>query len=287
MNGMKVINNHLITIGIPSYNRPLTLKRTLDSIINQTYINLEILISDNCSTDAEVDILINDYCRKDSRISFVKQEKNLGASGNFYYLLKNATGKYFMWLADDDFISNDYIEEIMKEYDKDEGYSLIGGQGYFINSEKGYKTKNEEFNLLDESPSRRFLEYLRINTTNSIFYGVFCPKSLAMEYDMHFYGSDWLHVARLAYRGKVKTLKNISICREDNGVSNQHYSYYERVKIYYNIYKSFKRDLLNSELYKGLNYKELDKLVKDAKKEILSRISIVNILKKRLFKTRG
>ena len=217
---------------------------------------------------------------KDSRITFFKQEKNIGATNNFSYLLKNASGKYFMWLADDDYISSNYVEEIMKEFYKDSNYSLIGGQGYFVNSKKYLETKNETYDLFDENPSNRLLKYLNIVSTNSIFYGIFSLKSLDLEYDMHFYGSDWLHVARLAYRGKVKTLKNISVYREDNGVSNQHYTYLQRRKIYFDIYKKFKYDLLHSSLYDELKPKEVKKLLKDVKKEILNRTSIINILKK-------
>ncbi len=260
----------LVTVGIPSYNRPLTLERTIKSIINQTYQNLEIIISDNCSTDEKVDDIIRFYCAQDDRITYIKKEKNLGATKNFSSLLKVASGEYFMWMADDDYISDDYIEKIINEFNKNEGYALIGGQGYFINKHNEEKIKNERICIEKESPKDRFISYLNLVQSNSIFYGIFRKKDVG-DYNIHFYGSDWLHVARLAYKGKLKTLSNIFVYRDNSGVSSQIYSYLETRKIYINLFKYFKQDLKSSNLYNDLSHKELKELTLKTKESILSR----------------
>lgn len=111
----------LVTIGLPSYNRPDGLKRALEIAINQTYQNLEIIVSDNCSEAAmKIKEIVELYMAKDKRIKFFRHKKNIGAFLNFQFLLKNATGEYFMWLADDDERHKKCIEKSLQ---------IIGNQG--------------------------------------------------------------------------------------------------------------------------------------------------------------
>lgn len=100
----------LVTVGIPTYNRVIGLERTLQCIIGQTYTNLEIIISDNCSTDLSVITLLKKYEELDKRVKFYVQEKNLTIIPNFQFLLDKAAGEYFMWAADDDYWDKNFIE---------------------------------------------------------------------------------------------------------------------------------------------------------------------------------
>jgi glycosyltransferase involved in cell wall biosynthesis len=103
----------LVTVGIPTYNRPEGLKRTLESITSQTYKNIEIIISDNCSDNAIVNEVIDDFKKRDFRIKPFIQKENFGAFNNFKFVLEKATGDYFMWAADDDQWNAVFIEELM------------------------------------------------------------------------------------------------------------------------------------------------------------------------------
>ena len=109
------MNNELVTIGVMSYNRPELLRLTLVGITKQTYQNLEIIITDNCSPNPNVDLVIKEFAERDSRIQYYRQEKNYGAGFSSPFVLKKASGNYFMWAADDDyFISDNLIEELVK-----------------------------------------------------------------------------------------------------------------------------------------------------------------------------
>ena len=102
------INHPLVTIGIPTYNRADGyLKGAIQCALDQTYSNIEILISDNCSTD-NTESLVKNFT--DDRIKYIKHEKNIGAANNFNYCVLNAKGDYFLLLHDDDLIDNDFIE---------------------------------------------------------------------------------------------------------------------------------------------------------------------------------
>lgn len=107
---MKVPDIPLVTVGIPTYNRPQGLERTLKCILAQSYQNLEIIVSDNCSTDPSVLPILERYASQDQRVKFYVQEKNLSIVPNFQFLLDKASGDYFMWAADDDFWDVNFIE---------------------------------------------------------------------------------------------------------------------------------------------------------------------------------
>ena len=92
----------LVSIGIPTFNRPELLRQALESARSQTYPNLEILVSDNESTDAQTSKILAEASAIDFRIKTYHQKKNIGATANFEFLLNIATGDFFTWLADDD-----------------------------------------------------------------------------------------------------------------------------------------------------------------------------------------
>ena len=73
----------------------------IDSILNQTYKDFELIISDNASTDATQEIC-EDYSRRDSRIRYYRNEGNLGVTYNFNRVFKLSKGKYFKWVGHDD-----------------------------------------------------------------------------------------------------------------------------------------------------------------------------------------
>jgi len=100
----------LVSVGIPTYNHPVGLRRTLQCITQQTYENLEIIVSDNCSPGAETETVVREFMKDDHRIQYFRQDENKGASYNFDYVLRKATGEYFMWAADDDEWEKGFIQ---------------------------------------------------------------------------------------------------------------------------------------------------------------------------------
>jgi glycosyltransferase involved in cell wall biosynthesis len=109
------MNSPLVSIGIPTYNNPDGLKKTLDCITNQTYKNLEIIVSDNCSEDPEVQYIISEYAAKDPRIKPYLQLRNIEVDGNYRFVIDRAKGEYFMFAQDDDWWSPGYITFLVLE----------------------------------------------------------------------------------------------------------------------------------------------------------------------------
>lgn len=123
---MREKDQPLVTIGIPTYNRAATyLNQAMQCAVNQTYPNIEIIVSDNCSTDNTGEIV-----KKfgDPRIKYYKQQVNIGAVPNSNFCLKQSKGYYFLQLHDDDMIDDDFIEICMKaaDYSTDVGIIRTG-----------------------------------------------------------------------------------------------------------------------------------------------------------------
>ena len=100
---MNVRNNKfpLVSIGLPVFNGEKSLAQALDALIDQDYSNLEIIISDNGSTDRTSEIC-EEFLKKDSRIKYYRSSENHGSNWNFNRVFELSSGKYFMWAAHDD-----------------------------------------------------------------------------------------------------------------------------------------------------------------------------------------
>ncbi len=114
----------LVSVGITTYNRHEGLRQTLECITTQTYPNLEIIVSDNCSDGQQTRAVVQSFMENDSRIKYYRQETNLGQSRNFKFVLEESTGEYFMWAADDDRWEPFYIQRCLEVLLQEEG-SLV------------------------------------------------------------------------------------------------------------------------------------------------------------------
>ena len=104
----------LVSIGVPVYNGENYLRRALESVVGQTYPNLEILIADNASTDG-TEAICREFAANDPRIRYYRHPTNLGASANHHYVLRETTGKYFRVAAHDDEMAPTLVERCVEQ----------------------------------------------------------------------------------------------------------------------------------------------------------------------------
>lgn len=114
---------NLVSIGMPTYNRAHLLKRSLDSLLAQTYKNFELIISDDGSID-DTEKICTQYMERDKRIRYVRHPKNIGHVVNFEYVMRQANGDYFMWAADDDYWDKTFIEKLLGALEKNPKVNL-------------------------------------------------------------------------------------------------------------------------------------------------------------------
>ena len=91
----------LVSVGLPVYNGAHYLREAVESVLGQTYANLELVLSDNASTD-DTEAICREYAARDPRVRYHRAEWNRGAVWNFNAAFALARGEYFMWQAADD-----------------------------------------------------------------------------------------------------------------------------------------------------------------------------------------
>jgi glycosyltransferase involved in cell wall biosynthesis len=114
-----------VTIGLPVYNGERHLRAAIESVLGQTYTDLELVVSDNASTDATPDIC-RGYARRDPRVRYERLPSNLGARRNFVIVLERARGEYFKWSGHDDVLAPDFLGRCVKGLDDDPGAVVYG-----------------------------------------------------------------------------------------------------------------------------------------------------------------
>lgn len=113
----------LVTIAIPTYNRAATyLGDALGCALVQTYRNLDIIVADNCSSDATPQFV---QAHTDSRVRYFRHERNLAPNDNFNFCLQQARGEYFLLLLDDEQVDPDFVATCIEAARGDVDIGLI------------------------------------------------------------------------------------------------------------------------------------------------------------------
>jgi teichuronic acid biosynthesis glycosyltransferase TuaG len=150
---MKELNS-LVSIITPSYNTSRFIGETIECVINQTYKNWELLITDDFSVDNSVEI-IESYMKKDSRIKLLRMDSNIGAAAARNVSIENAKGRYIAFLDSDDIWKPNKLERQLK-FMSDNNYAFTYTAYELINEE------GEKLNKIITVPeSLNYKQYLK------------------------------------------------------------------------------------------------------------------------------
>ena len=216
-----------VSIIIPIYNSEKTLNRLLDSVLNQSYKNLEIILINDGSTDNSLKI-INSFGKKDKRISIINQ-KNQGVSNSRNTGLKVATGKYILFLDSDDYIDKNLIKTVLSIFKENKVdlvtygfYTEIYGQK-LISNHKTCLLKNKE--SIKNNLINLWKTHMLYNVWNKIY-----KKEIIDTYNIKFpnydYGEDIKF--NMDYIEKSESLYNLETPlyyynrENDNSLTNQY-----------------------------------------------------------------
>lgn len=218
----------LVSVGIPVYNGARTLGRAIDSVLAQTVADTEVVVSDNGSIDATYDVA-SSYALRDPRVRVVRQSVNRGATANFMETLRNARGRYFVFLGHDDWLEPSYLEKCLESL-KSPGVSLAAGLAVY-HGPGGERPEHRRIHLASDARSLRVLAYLLKVHDNGVFYGLSRRDDLLSLSLDPVMGADWLWVARLAFLGRVVTRDDVSIHRDLGGSTKSYASIAAALKL--------------------------------------------------------
>lgn len=115
----------LVSVIIPTYNRVEMVCKCIDSVLESTYPNLEVVVVDNCSTDSTIELLREKYA-KEFRVHVIMLKENLMAAGGRNEGIKNAKGDYLLFVDNDNIVCPNMIELLVKEMEQDDRIGLVG-----------------------------------------------------------------------------------------------------------------------------------------------------------------
>ena len=138
----------LLSIGLPVYNGEKYLRDAIESIINQTFTDFELIISDNASTDRTGEICAS-YSRADSRVRYIRNKENLGAAVNYNAVFASARGKFFKWQAHDDMCAPDFFAKCVQVLDERPEYIICYPKTKIIDKQGAVVTMEEDDLRLD------------------------------------------------------------------------------------------------------------------------------------------
>lgn len=193
----------LVSVGIPTFNRPGGLERTLACISKQTYVNLEIIVSDNCSTDPEVIQVIKRYAGNDKRITYQIQDTNISLVPNFQYLLDHANGKYFMWAADDDQWNADFIERCVNAMEANTDVAISITRMDIFDKNDVFTPGRLSRSFLQQGLFNRCFHFIKSPMPNKFFLCGLYRISLVKDVPFHnSWGGEHLFLYEIITKGK-------------------------------------------------------------------------------------
>ena len=206
-----------VSIGLPVYNGEKYLCLALDSILQQDYTDFELIISDNASTDATREIC-SAYAAKDHRIRYYRNERNIGATGNFSRVFELARGEFFKWAPHDDVCRPQFLSRCIETFSRaPDAVVLVAPMVELIDSEglpSAVVLPRERLDTRALSPRRRFRHVLSNVQWAPAAYGLFRRAALKKTRLIGPYlGSDCVLVAEVALLGEIWEIPDVLIQR--------------------------------------------------------------------------
>lgn len=203
----------VVSIGVPVYNGEQHLRAALDSLLRQSHADLELVISDNASTDATWDIC-TEYARNDARVRPFQQQENRGVAANWNFVALQARGRYFKWASASDVVAPTMVARCLEAMG-DPGVALAFGRTCFIDdagTEVGVFDK--DFAVDDARPGDRFGRVCQRLSINNGLNGLIRLDAL-LKTRLHraYPHSDRVLMAELAMHGRFVLLPDVLLFR--------------------------------------------------------------------------
>ncbi|MFA9288571.1 MAG: glycosyltransferase family 2 protein [Weeksellaceae bacterium] len=214
----------LISIGMPVMNGAQYLATAIESILDQSYSNFELIIADDVSTDNSTQI-IEKYARKDKRIHFIKHKIQQGRAENFNYVLEHAKGEYFIWHSQDDLRDPKCLEILYQTIQNDPHAVVAVSRFANLHHKKTYPHAVRPTHL-QTGDLQTFLQHPDL----SFFYGLYKTAVLRKTGGYYadnrpfFKSSDFVMICRPLLHGNYVYTPELLFYKRDSGLHTDRYA---------------------------------------------------------------
>ncbi|HEU4930136.1 MAG TPA: glycosyltransferase family 2 protein [Candidatus Krumholzibacteria bacterium] len=203
-----------VSIGLPVYNGQAFLAHAIESVLGQSFADLELIVSDNGSTD-RTRAIAEQYAARDARVRYVRSETNQGAAWNYRRAFDLARGEYFRWAPADDWFAPDSVAVCVAALDANPDAVLCYPKTSLVDkSGEVIRAYDDRLDLRSSDPAERFrLALAQIGLVN-VIYGLVRTSALGKTRLMgSFVGADEVLVFELALQGKFLELPQSAFYR--------------------------------------------------------------------------
>lgn len=199
------MNSPLVSIGVALFNDEKWVRRTLESIIFQQHQNIEVILSDDCSSDETAGIC-QEFAGKDSRVKYIRQKRNIGALANHELLFNLSSGDYFMWSNGHDFFESNYILNCLESLESDPSIALCCGKTLRIDingNQEALLYNGLDTRCLDTIESFKAV-FSSVTKNACLFYGLF-RSNVMKKSKLHrkTIGGDLIFINEIGLLGNV------------------------------------------------------------------------------------
>ncbi|MDA0658586.1 MAG: glycosyltransferase [Planctomycetota bacterium] len=168
--------NPLVTVGMPVFDGERFLAQAIESVLDQRYRHLQLVISDNASQDS-TEAICKKYLALDSRISYLRQPRNLGVVRNSNEVFRAAQGKYFRWASYDDYTTLDHLEQCVDVLESHSEAVATFSHTVWIEGTRESE-RSENLHVTSDDPVARFSSCLAEMSKCNLPYGLIRTKTL-------------------------------------------------------------------------------------------------------------
>lgn len=209
-----------VAIGVPLYNEEQYISATAQSVINQlaTFSDVEVYISDNCSTDTSakcVKAVIEGSGADKSRIKFSQKAENVGPASNFWSVFDESDSDYFLWVGAHDQLSGNYVKEGVALLDAMPRYNLFCGSHAVMTADPASPPVGQDilYSFDQENQVERYLQSIAQLQNCYVFHSLFRRKSLEGYSRPQCPSADHIIISRLLWYGALYQSSSVKYAR--------------------------------------------------------------------------
>jgi glycosyltransferase involved in cell wall biosynthesis len=206
-----------VSVGLPVFNGENFIADAIASVLGQTLTDIELVIQDNASTDRTAEIC-RDFAARDPRVRYFRNPANLGLAPNYNLAFQNSRGRYFKWLAHDDYLEPEYLEATARVLDARPEAVMCNTVVRYIRGDRstiGYYDSGLS-HADAASPAARFAAMVLPSHSCVDFFGLLRREAM-QDSLLHgsYHSADRAFLAQMALRGRLVQLPQpLSVMRE-------------------------------------------------------------------------